>query len=491
MRSTNTKHKILAAFLVALFIGLFAYNFNHGERIQFQDGLGWDGSLYAGWAQRDSKEVILSKTVPAYYIGRLLPSVIVHNVSNLLRYDISYPVRVIQAFYIYNFGLLLIAGFFTYLIGRHFEWHLPTYFLACTALFINYPVLKNASYNPTLVDISAYVISLVIFYFYLRDRVVPLSISIIVGAFIWPTLLYGTVPLLAFGKAPFKSDRVKLHANILALLIPLLWMSLAGYLYFFEGLRQQNGTTPIRLALFPASVILLMGYMYFVVRPFTDVGVWFSALRGVRWYRVGLAAVLFVAIKWVIGTVAAPGGDPLTITSYIGLLTQASVANPLVNVIAHAQHYGPFYVLAIMLWPQVSSIVKEQGAGLVFYIALFALLSAGAESRQFINAWPIVAVIVCEALRRRMGTSEDWAFYYSVLAIALVVSRFWLDINVGPWTGKLLEFPDQMLFMYTGPWMSNRMYEVFVAVTLLMTVALAALLRNLQPGTAGDRSPQH
>lgn len=492
MASKKSIHKITGVICVLLVAALFAYNFNHGERIQYQDGLGWDGAAYADWAQRHSYEVVTSGKISAYYIGRLLPSLIIHNVSALFGYDIRSTPRVIHAFYIYNFLLLLLSGYFLFLIGRHFKWNLATYFLGATALFINYPILKNASYNPTLVDVSGFTTGLAIFYFYLRNRIVSLTIAILMGAFIWPTLLYGAIPMLAIGNSPFNSGRIRPSTHVLAALIPVLTMALVANLYFIEGLRQTPGTTPIRIPLLPVSIVLLMGYMYFAARPFVDVPAWLAALKQSRWQRILLAVALFVGVKWVIGRLAAPDGDPLTITSYIGLLTQASLANPLVNVVAHAMHYGPFYLLIIFLWPQVCAVAKEQGAGLVFYIALFAALSIGSESRQFINAWPIFAILVCEVLHRKMR-DDSWFFVYGVMLLAAALSRFWLSINVGPWKGDFQNFPEQMLFMYSGPWMSNQMYEVFLAITLISGVAAVSLLKNINQGVSagiGTRSTE-
>jgi hypothetical protein len=492
MTSEKRIHKIAGVICVLLLVALFAYNFNHGERIQYQDGLGWDGAAYADWAQKPSCNVVTSGKISAYYVGRLLPSLVVHNASQLFGYDIHSAPRVIHAFYIYNFALLLLSGCFLFLIGRHLKWNFTTYFLGGAALFVNYPILKNASYNPTLVDVSGFTISLAVFYFYLREKIVPLVICIVMGAFIWPTLLYGAIPMLALGNAPFDSRRIRPSAHALAALIPVLTMALVAKLYFIEGLRQTPGTTPIRMALLPLSIVLLMGYMYFATRPFADVPAWLAALKQSRWQRILLAAVTFAGVKLIIGRLAAPDGDPLTITSYIGLLTQASLANPLVNVVAHAMHYGPFYLLVIFLWPQVCAVAKEHGAGLVFCVALFAALSIGSESRQFINAWPLFAVLVCEVLRRKMR-NDSWFFVYGMILLAATLSRFWLSINVGPWTGDFQHFPEQMLFMYSGPWMSDQMYEVFVAVTLISAVAVVSLLKNINqrvPAAIDTRSTE-
>lgn len=69
MIKINTNIQVLIATLgLLLFVFFFAYNFNHGERIQHLNGLGWDGAAYADWAQRDSIEVLSGNKISNYYV---------------------------------------------------------------------------------------------------------------------------------------------------------------------------------------------------------------------------------------------------------------------------------------------------------------------------------------------------------------------------------------------------------------------------------------
>jgi hypothetical protein len=468
------------ALLIAFLVGWFAYNFNHGERIQHNGGLGWDGAAYADWAQRSSVEVLSSRKVSQYYIGRILPSLVIHQVSKFVGYDIQSTARVIHAFYIYNFFLLMLAASLLVLIGRHYRWTWQVHLLGFAALFLNYPVLKNYPYNPTLVDISGLVIGLALLYFYLKDWFAALCAVSFVGAFVWPTMLYGALPLLMFGRITVQERGPQRHGHALAALAGLGLLTLAAYLYFVQGLRQTPGTTTFKTAMLPLSVALFLAYLYAALHRLIDVPAALQAARGIRWFRVAAGIALFVGTKAITFHFSDRSAGPLTITSYLGLFTQASLSNPLVNLVAHAMHYGPVYLLAFFVWPKVVEITKEEGLGLTAFVALFAFLSIGPESRQFINAWPVFAVLICEAVHRSHGQKVDWYFTASMVVMSLVLSRFWLPINVGPWTGNFQAFPDQMLYMYSGPWMSHQMYAVFLAVTILSTLAVAALLRPLK-----------
>lgn len=467
----------------------FAFNFNHGERIQHNNGLGWDGAAYADWAQRDTMEILESRKVSEYYIGRLLPSIIIHNATKLIGYDITSTPRVIHAFYLFNVSLLILASGLLILIGRHYKWRKPIYFLGFSALFFNYPVLTNLSYNPTLTDMSGYVLGLGIFYAYIKDRFALLVALSFLCCFVWPTMLYGAIPMIMLGRTPVPHRPPSLHSHLLALLVAFSLIALAAYLYS-NGLRQSQGTTIFKLEILPLSTVLFVFYIYLALKPMIDVPAYLQAAKQIRIIPVALGILLYISVKTIIYHFSDQTPGPLTITSYLGLFTQASLSNPLINVVAHAMHYGPFYMLAILLWPRIAAQTKAEGLGLCVFIGLFAFLSIGSESRQFLNAWPALAMLTCQTLNHSVEQSKvDWWFTYAIVGMALILSRFWLSINVGPWTGNFQQFPDQMLYMYSGPWISHQMYGVFVAVTLLCFISLLTLLRK-QPASSARASIQ-
>ncbi|WP_339529643.1 MULTISPECIES: hypothetical protein [unclassified Pseudomonas] len=471
------RHTLVGCLGIFFIIFWFCFNYNHGERIQHNNGLGWDGAAYADWAQRDTMEILNSHLVSEYYVGRLLPSIIIHQVTQLLGYKSLSTPQVIHAFYLFNVGLLVVAAAFLFLIGRHYQWQRQIYFLGFSALFFNYPVLTNLSYNPTLTDMSGYVLGLGIFYAYISSRFWLLVLLSFLCCFVWPTMLYGALPMIMLGRTQVAVRYPGLHSRLLALLVALSLISLAGYLYY-NGLRQSPGTTLFKVQIVPFSVLLFIGYIYLALKHLIDVPSALRASKHIKIIPVVMGVLLYIAVKAIVYQYSDRTPGPLTITSYLGLFTQASLSNPLVNVIAHAMHYGPFYLVAILLWPRVAAQVKEEGLGLTVYIALFAFLSIGSESRQFLNAWPALAMLTCQVLNRLANDGKiDWWFTYSIAGMGLIISRFWLTINVGPWTGNFQAFPDQMLYMYSGPWISHQMYGVFLAVTLLCLIGLLTLLR--------------
>lgn len=473
-------HNLIGLFVLVGCGLLFVYWFYHGERIQHNEGLGWDGAAYADWAQRDTLEVLLNHHLSEYYVGRILPSLTLHFVSKLLQYDIGSPTRVIRAFYVFNCVLLCGGIALMVSIARHYGWRRNITYLAVSGFLFNYAVLTNLSYNPTLTDMSGYVLGLAIIWAYLRGNVQILWLLSFVSGFVWPTMIYGSFLLIAFGRVKLEAGPIPRHAHLIAIASGLFLLALSGWLYFVEGLRQASGTTELKPMLLPLSAFLYCGYLYLAELPLINVAAGLRALRHVSWLAIVAAMVLVIAVKWLTSYLSDHSPGPLTIVRYIGLLSQASLANPLVNAVAHAMHYGPFYLLAVFLWRRVAALAWSEGLGLTLFTILFAALSIGSESRQFLNVWPVLIVLVCQVLHQLDEEYRiDWWFTYSIAGMGFILSRCWLRINVGPWTGNFQNFPDQMLYMYTGPWMSNQMYQIFLAVTLLCSIGVAALLRKL------------
>lgn len=126
----------------------------------------------------------------------------------------------------------------------------------------------------------------------------------------------------------------------------------------------------------------------------------------------------------------------------------------------------------IFLWRKMIEISYQTGFGLFLFALLYGLLSIGSESRQLIYALPIFVFLLCQGLD---NLKISLKFAYSVLAISLIVSKFWLPINFFPWPAKLvfiegnaLDFPQQLFFMNFGPTMAAKTYLIQLVVMLVV-----------------------
>src|SRR5438309_7684741 len=81
-----------------LLIGLA--NILWAERLTFNEGFGWDGTMYGGWV-KDFYGSIFVRGVPEYYAQRILPSAIVHYGMRLFRVPLETK-NIVHAFDVYN-----------------------------------------------------------------------------------------------------------------------------------------------------------------------------------------------------------------------------------------------------------------------------------------------------------------------------------------------------------------------------------------------------
>ena len=91
--------------------------------------------------------------------------------------------------------------------------------------------------------------------------------------------------------------------------------------------------------------------------------------------------------------------------------------------------------------------------------------SLNSQSRFVLNVFPMLVPFIVKSV-------EDLGWrvrQYGLVALAsLLVSKVWLTINTGPFTGNLLDFPDQYLFMSHGPWVSATTYAIQGALFLAL-----------------------
>lgn len=464
----------------------FLFNLFYGERVQLNNGLGGDGATYAIWAQTDPFKLLNSKTIGIYHATRILPSIIIHYVAHLFDYplgDFAHPEGVVNAFVVFNSALIMGSTILLYLIARHFCWRPPVLMLGFVTVFVNFPILKLSIYNPTLTDVSAFFFGLLTFYVFLKDRQLLLFMVSVLAAFVWPTALYTALPLLVFQckKRNLQLNVPSLHSNLISTLISAGLVAGTLYVYYAIGLRLPHWATPVNEHLILLSALFFFAYVWLSLRPFVDLTFFDQpCFLLISWRGVVLSVILVATVKLAIASYSSKILGGPTAFLYIQYLGLCIIVKPLINVVAHVSYFGPAFILLLLLWKDVVAIAKQYGPGIIFVLIITALMSIGTESRNLVMVWPILAILMCEALNRRGVT---WHFVYSILAIGLLTSRFWLPINTKePWMGSYQDFPYQMFFMNFGPWISDTMYVVFLAFTLIIFIALLFAVRKMDEG---------
>jgi hypothetical protein len=163
-----------AAVAAAYFGGQVAF----GERNPVNGGLRWDGLAYGSFAS-DLPGAVLHRAVPAYYVGRLLPSAIVWLAVHALGLDLnSSTSSIVTVFSIYNAVVLLGAVFAWTRITQVLVLPSSVAWLGSVALFVNFPVLKLYSFFPVQTDASALALGVLIALLIVEKR---LGCSLCVG----------------------------------------------------------------------------------------------------------------------------------------------------------------------------------------------------------------------------------------------------------------------------------------------------------------------
>ncbi|MEY2490462.1 MAG: hypothetical protein QOC70_2404, partial [Verrucomicrobiota bacterium] len=136
--------------LVMLLIGVASILW--AEKLEINQGFGWDGVGYATWAKNFYQSVIIDK-VPDYYVKRILPSAIVHYGSRLVTAPflpdakrdaiLNESRNVVRCFDLYNLLLVLVAVSTWGLIARELNISRRGTWFGFCFLFLNYAILKN------------------------------------------------------------------------------------------------------------------------------------------------------------------------------------------------------------------------------------------------------------------------------------------------------------------------------------------------------------
>lgn len=470
-----------AALIVALL------GFLLGERVEVNGGLGWDGVIYARWA-RDFNQEVFVRGVDTYYIQRILPAAMVHyglRVLGVARTDAN----IMSAFGLLSVILLTLMGYLWALIAERLVLGRAGTWLGFCGLFLNYVVLKHTFYCPVTTDTWAYAIGLAMLWSYLDDRPSWLCILILISGFTWPLAVYVGALLLLFPRNTVV-DRNPVPANRLLLAAVAGLSGLLAYL----GIRYVLHVGP-SLAhglvddpyLQPMHALLRLSEAISVAYVIAGVGVllnwdrffdWKGLFRPLWSWRVPAVAILFAllgALHWQWSNRQQFMGmtDLLVLTGF------ATVAKPGVFLVTHFAYYGPFFLLMLFVWSPVCRHLHQQGLGLCLAVLLGLLLSLNSQSRYFLNIFVMVVpflVKATEPLRWR-----PWQ-YVLLAGLCLFCSKCWLIINVEPFTGKLLEFPDQYMFMSHGPWIATSMYLVQGVVALVLGYVLCRICFRSYPG---------
>ena len=460
--------------LAALFLAYFCYRY--GERIQVRGGLGWDGVTYARWA-RDFYGEIFVKRVDTYYIQRILPSAVVHYALRLCGKPLTDP-QVMRGFALMSVAMFGVMGYVWGLVAAVLRISPAGRWLGFAGLFLNYVTLKHTFYVPVTTDVSAYCLGMLMIHAYLTGRTIWLAALTGIGAFVWPLTVQVGALLILFPRCesenadiapPWRLHLIAAVAGTIAALLGIVYAVRTGP-SLVNGLVEPLYLRPIH-RLLVISYLVAAGYlcagavMLLRSRRLTD---WREYVG-----RQKLAAVAIIVI--VVGSARllqadwSNGRHFFGVSEMLAITALTAVTKPGVFLVTHVAYYGPFFLLAAFLWRPICRLIHEQGVGLTLAVLLAFLLSLNSQSRYWINVFVMVMPFIVKATDDLHWRTAQYAL---VAALGVLFSKCWLPMNGGPYTDRQFEFPDQLMFMTHGPWISHSMYVVQGAVILVTAFLL-------------------
>lgn len=482
-------HRYIALLGLLLILVYFAVSLKSSEHVLYRNGLGWDGGTYAEWAQRGTLGFLKAKSMPTYYLQRILPSTIVHYVAKIINYNLDNPKNIIIAFQIYNDCLILFSIILIWLIAKHLRWKPQTFFISIASLIFSFAVLKFPQYYPVLTDISGFFWVLLIFYFYLKNRPILLIIASLTGSFTFPSMIYLSLPCLLFPIQDNSNNQLdtptanKININFIIAII------CSGFLTYRilhavppTGLYRGD-LPPIVISLVPITALCSFAYCAYFLFYLIDIKFFWSKIKtSTNLKRICVGGLFFIAMYVIAHFFATRNPESLSIRNYISITLRGTATAPFYSLVSHIMYFGPTFLLIIFFWESITKIVKKYGYAMILlsFIAVFMFLNP--ESRQLTNLVPIFSILACDVLNKR-GVS--WSFTYFFIIISLIVSRFWFTINYIDWSQvfllnkivKLTDFPQQIYFMNNGAWLSFFMYTVFLSISIILAICVFNMLK--------------
>lgn len=473
---------------IILFFLLLIASIFFAEHIPAGNGLGWDGVLYSNLAQ-NFPALVFDHKLSDYSMQRILPSGIIYYSAKLVNFQLTEQ-NIPMAFGIYNAIILGVGVWLWKLIATQQKWSAQVRLISFAGIFLNYSVLKMNSYYPVLTDISALACGISMLYFYLSKKNYMVLLMGILGAFIFPTLLYVSGLLFILPRtidSNASANETKSPGNRLLSFAGAAFIIILA-LIFTQTIINKDGYAMGRCLWAPVlglSSFSLLAYLYLGFHPFFSNYIQLAKkIKLVFHARILVVVIVFAGVKMLLHTLSNGEPGPLTFELFLQVLMIRALAYPLVFLISHVLYYGPIVCLLFFRWKETVQHFKTNGLGLLSVMLLYFVLSINSESRQIINFIPLGVFAVSEILNKK-EISRHFSFIFVLLS--LLVSRFWLPLNHSEWPSLLtnppqltLEFPLQWYFMSQGPWMSPIMYLIGSAIVFALFYYIYLLSKNLK-----------
>ncbi len=451
----------------------FILSFIFAEKLQANNGLGWDGWRYADLV----KNLLDSKELDSYLIMRVIPSIWVHIVFKIFSID-STPANIISGFEVLNLISILFGTFFTKRIMEHFNIQPMLQVLGLLLLLVNYAVLNFTVYYPVMTDSTGFALGAALLYFYVKAESVNLWLVSLLGFFTWPTIGFLGIILIVFpfhGKAKNEEEKSsKFIGYILPLTVFVYVVAVGFYLiYKSNDFKPMAYTLPLDRTLAPISITVLAFTALWWASWIKNFPVFSVEYIGKKISLHGVASVAFLVVVFLLfkNLKELPASENFNHFILTRPQIILGLVKPFIVLVSHVNYFGAVLILLLVFHQTIQNKISALGLGfvlaIIFNLILFGIVS---ESRSLINLLPWFVVMLVVSINHLQFSF--WMFFPALL-LNFISSKIWMKIgnvsNSGFNPDGTIAFPYQKFFMNLGPWISTEMWLLFCIV---FTVAL-------------------
>jgi len=465
---------------IAVLVALVIFFYFQGEKIEAGNGLGWAGSEYA-YSIITFPESLAN--ISEYHIHRAFIPVSFGFLFNLFKIPAT-PSNITSAFISLN-SLSLLALTYLFIRTSHLLKLSTQQFCFCAlACILNYAFIKFPSFYPILPDWFATLISSLLFYLWIENRVFWLFILSLIGNFTHPMLVLLSMILLLF---PYKST-ITLNirffmtsSKVIILLITILF-AVELYRVFTGAISSPFATSPTCLyaGSITTSVFIIVIYAISsrvclkMIRHRTNETRLNQIIINVAF---ALASLL---MSTILTKAMSSSGSHLSITSFLENSFLFGSLRPFSFIASHFLYFGPAYLFFLVSYKQVlENSLEILGDAALPLLILFITLGVDSESRHIMIFWPIICTMSSLSLKRQIESFPAMPLLYVAL-IAIALSQVWFPTNIfRDLSTPSSEFPAQWYFMYHGPWMNPDVYTSMITL-IGITYMVFKAARNAQ-----------
>ena len=462
-----------------------------GDRVPVSEGLGMDGTRY-GMVARDFHQKVFVEGIDPYLAQRILPSFLVHYGLRAFGLPTDNP-HVILGFQVLNILLVGVCCVLWKLVADSLRLSVRGRWIGFIGLFVNFAFLKHVYYFPVMTDLPTFTIGMLVLWSWLEGRHWLLLAALLAASFTWPASIVG---LSGAALLLWPRDAVAPPANERAVVPKLVGLGLASaltaaflYMFLLRGITKvaAGPATPIVAQLGLLSGAIYFAHVYLSQRWLwhgVDLGYVGRALRALRWETIARALILLFLPKLVVALLPQAVEGTLDARGFGRLIIFLPNTRPYLLLVGHFAWFGPAVLLLLLHWRSFSALARRWGPGLPLFLSLALIVALTPESRQSVLAWPAFA-----ALLARYGDEQGWQTRLVVVAgvLALALSKFWLQITTPEasswarvhttWLSDAMSAVQyRRWYASAGPWMTNEMYLLHLALLLAVGLVLWRLL---------------